>query len=432
MADQPTADHAMTDYATTGRGHDRPVTLIVDDEDGIRSFVQHVAESVGLLTVAASNGAEALGLLKTNSPAIVVMDLQMPNGDGVQLIQGLAGLGVRAKIVIMSGADSRLLEVTGEIAKQRGLDIAAVLQKPVRFAELRQCLATLYTSITPFSAAVLKQALDDKLQLLHYQPKIRLSDRALIGVEALLRLNDAAGRPVPPDLVLSMAEESGLSQELNDRIFETAIIQRGAWSEAGKELDIAVNLSAGRTVDRDLPDRLAALCREHKVPTESITVEITESSLDADNLTAMETMTRLRLLGFRLSIDDFGTGHSSLVRLRQMPFSELKIDRSFTAIERSPENAVIVRSLVQLAQNLELRSVIEGVEDAYAFRFATELGCDEAQGYFIAKAIPPADINEFELTWRWRRAAFDAAGKEAAAPVKTTEGELVEISAAAG
>src|SRR6202012_1939319 len=162
---------------------------------------------------------------------------------------------------------------------------------------------------------------------------------------------------------------------------------------------------------------------------------ITESSLDADNLTAMETMARLRLYNFRLSIDDFGTGHSSLVRLRQMPFSELKIDRSFTAIERSPENAVIVRSLVQLAQNLELRSGIEGVEAAYAFRFATELGCDEAQGYFIAKAIPPSDINEFELTWRWRRAAFDAAGKEAAekqATSKSADTGLAEVAAIRG
>ncbi len=111
-------------------GQNRPITLIVDDEPGIRNFVQHVAESVGMQAVGAISGSDALNKLKTLSPTIIVMDMQMPNGDGVQLIQGLAGLGIDAKIVIISGADTRLLEVTAEIARQRGLDIGAVLHKP--------------------------------------------------------------------------------------------------------------------------------------------------------------------------------------------------------------------------------------------------------------------------------------------------------------
>src|ERR1700760_3569815 len=147
----------------------RPVVLIVDDEEGIRHFVQHVAESVGLNTVLASGGAEALGLLKTLTPAIVVMDMQMPNGDGVQLIQGLAGLGVKTSVVILSGGDHRLLDVTSEIARQRGIEIGATLQKPVRFNDLRQCLATLYTRVTPFSADALRTVLEEKVPLMHYQ-----------------------------------------------------------------------------------------------------------------------------------------------------------------------------------------------------------------------------------------------------------------------
>jgi EAL domain-containing protein (putative c-di-GMP-specific phosphodiesterase class I) len=140
---------------------------------------------------------------------------------------------------------------------------------------------------------------------------------------------------------------------------------------------------------------------------------MTETALNTDNLIAMETMVRLRLMGFRLSIDDFGTGHSSLVRLRRMPFSELKIDRSFaSSLGQDGENAVIVRSLAHLARNLELRSVIEGVEEEAALRFAVEVGCDEAQGYHIAKPMPPEEINQFSQTWHWRQAAFFGGGRQ--------------------
>ncbi|GAB2176690.1 EAL domain-containing response regulator [Dongia sp. agr-C8] len=404
-------------------GQNRPITLIVDDEPGIRNFVQHVAESVGMQAVGAVSGSDALNKLKTLSPTIIVMDMQMPNGDGVQLIQGLAGLGIQAKIVIISGADTRLLEVSAEIARQRGLDIGAVLHKPVRFEELRRTLSDLYSTTMPFSAATLRGIIDGDAPILHYQPKIRLSDAAFCGVEALLRCRDAADRPVAPELAISIAEEAGLMPALNDRIFRAAIEQRRQWSESGRELDVAINLCASVSFEQDLPDRLAAICAEHKVPNTAITLEMTERALERDNLVAMETMTRLRLMGFRLSIDDFGTGHSSLVRLRQMPFSELKIDRSFVIkLERSAENAVIVRSLAQLAQNLEMRCVIEGIEDAYALKFATQLGCNEAQGFHIARPMAPSEIREFELTWRWRRSSIETPVDHPAAAQAKAEG----------
>jgi EAL domain-containing protein (putative c-di-GMP-specific phosphodiesterase class I) len=404
----------------------RPVALIVDDEEGIRHFVQHVAESVGLETVQASGGAEALTVLKTLTPAIVIMDMQMPNGDGVQLIQGIAGLGIKTTVVILSGGDHRLLDVTNEIARQRGVKIGATLQKPVRFADLRQCLASLYTRSTPFSADSLAAALEQKVPLLHYQPKIRLSDGAFIGVEALLRLRDGGDRPVPPDFALSIAEQADMMSALNTRVFEAAVQQRRAWREMGMELDMAINLSASGSFDPELPARLVTLCEVEDVPPSAIVVEMTETALDTDNLVAMETMVRLRLMGFRLSIDDFGTGHSSLVRLRRLPFSELKIDRSFAAaLDRGGENAVIVRSLAQLARNLDLQTVIEGVEDEAALRFATEVGCDEAQGYHIAKPMPPEEIKSFAQTWHWRRAA-SFGNRQQQVPAAPMEGTAAE------
>jgi EAL domain-containing protein (putative c-di-GMP-specific phosphodiesterase class I)/CheY-like chemotaxis protein len=405
----------------------RPIALIVDDEEGIRHFVQQVAESVGLQTMQACGGAEALELMKTLTPAIVIMDMQMPNGDGVQLIQGIAGLGLKSTVVILSGGDHRLLDVTNEIARQRGVDIGATLQKPVRFNELRQCLATLYTRATPFSADTLRTALEDGSSILHYQPKIRLADGAFIGVEALLRLRDGGGRPVPPDFALSIAEESDLMPALNARVFEAAVAQRRAWQETGLALDMAVNLSASGSFDPELPARLVKLCEAQNVPTEAIIIEMTETALDTDNLVAMETMVRLRLLGFRLSIDDFGTGHSSLVRLRRLPFSELKIDRSFASglDNETGENAVIVRSLAQLARNLELHTVIEGVEEEAALRYAAEVGCHEAQGYHIAKPMAHGEIKAFAQTWQWRRTALSQ-GRQP----QRGEGESVEARTA--
>jgi EAL domain-containing protein (putative c-di-GMP-specific phosphodiesterase class I)/ActR/RegA family two-component response regulator len=389
-------------------GLDRPIALIVDDEPGIRNFVQHVAESIGMQAVGAVSGSDALNKLKTLSPTIIVMDMQMPNGDGVQLIQGLAALGIEAKIVIISGTDTRLLEVSAEIARQRGLDIGAVLSKPVRFDELRRTLFDLYSATIPFSESTLRGIIEGDAPILHYQPKIRLRDAAFCGVEALLRCRDAADRPVAPERAIAIAEESGLMPALNDRIFRAAIEQRRLWSEGGCGLDVAINLCASVSFEHDLPDRLATICAEQKVPSSAIVLEMTESALERDNLVAMEAMTRLRLMGFRLAIDDFGTGHSSLVRLRQLPFSELKIDRSFvTNLQHSAENAVIVRSLVQLAQNLEMQCVIEGIEDAYALDLATKLGGNEAQGFHIARPMAPSEIREFELTWRWRRSSLE-------------------------
>jgi EAL domain-containing protein (putative c-di-GMP-specific phosphodiesterase class I) len=407
-------------------GLSRPVALIVDDEEGIRHFVQHVAESVGLTTVLASGGAEALAVLKTLTPAIVIMDMQMPNGDGVQLIQGLAGLGVQTTVVILSGGDHRLLNVTNEIARQRGITIGATLQKPIQFGELRECLSALYTQVTPFSAEDLRALLESRTPLLHYQPKIRLSDGAFVGVEALMRVYDAAGRLIPPDFVLSIAEQANLMPALNDRVFEAAVSQLRAWHDAGMEIDVAVNLSASGSFDQDLPARLSALCEADNVPPSCIIIEMTENALNTDNLIAMETMVRLRLLGFRLSIDDFGTGHSSLVRLRRMPFSELKIDKSFAgSLDEGGENAIIVRSLANLARNLELHSVIEGVEDEAALRFAAEVGCDEAQGYHIAKPMPAEEIKQFAQTWQWRRAGLNF-GRPLRAEPESIEPRAVE------
>ncbi len=219
-----------------------------------------------------------------------------------------------------------------------------------------------------------------------------------------MRCQDSTGRQISPELVVAVAEECGAVDELSDQVFATAIEQRRRWSEEGLDLGMAVNLSARGAIRDDLPEWLAAKCVKGGVPTDAVTIELTETAVMNDHVVAMETLLRLRLRGFALSIDDFGTGYSSLVRLQQMPFSELKIDKSFVLTrEKAPQNEVFIRTLAHLASDLNLKCVIEGVEDAPTLGFAAGLGCTSAQGYHISPALPADGIPRFVKEWHTRQ-----------------------------
>lgn len=381
-----------------------PAAIIVDDEPGIREYVKSVARLAGFKVDTAANGDELLQMLGAPFPEVIVLDLNMANRDGVQVMRELAARQVTSKIVIFSGSDHRVLEAASDIARQHGLTISAVVQKPIRKEELLQLLRKIGLESETFSAATLRLCLDEKLVALHYQPKIALPTNAVIGCEALLRCTDPVGRVVPPEKVVAVAEGAGMIDTLTEWVFREALTQRAAWSRNGLELSVAINLSARCSFNQDLPELLAAICREKQVPPEAVIIELTESAVMDDRLLAMETMVRLRLKGFHLSIDDFGTGYSSLMRLKQLPFSEMKIDRSFVmGLHKSRDNAVIVKTIIQLARNLEMHCAAEGVEDQRALEFVSGHGCDEAQGYHVARPMPAAEFPSFIKTWQWRQ-----------------------------
>ncbi len=385
-------------------GRVQPVALVVDDDAGLRKFGEMMAEAAGFRAETAASGVEALAMMQRFNPAVVLLDLQMPGKDGIDVMQGMAAMKCAAKLVIFSGNDRRTLEVSAEIARQRGLTVVAAFRKPVAADKLRQVLNGLSLELCPFDEARLRECIDHDLLKLHYQPKLDLASREICGVEALLRCQDASGRAISPESILAIAEQCGAVDEISQAIFATAIAQQREWSKGGLDLGMAVNLSARAAMNPDLPDRLFDLCVRAEVPTEAITVELTETAVMNDSLLAMETLVRLRLRGFELSIDDFGTGYSSLVRLQQLPFSELKIDKSFvTTRQKSPANSVIIRTLAQLAQNLDLKCVVEGVEDEETLDFVASLGCNAAQGYFVAPALPPDRLPRFVKEWHIRQ-----------------------------
>ena len=235
----------------------------------------------------------------------------------------------------------------------------------------------------------LKRAIDVRAIKLHYQPKIELARGRVVGVEALARWTDPVLGQVGPSTFVPLAERTGLAEPLTSLALEIAAADCRRWQEQGCFVPVAVNVSARVLVDPRLPELIEDQRRACGLADDAIEIEITESTLMGDHVQAREALSRLRAIGVRTSIDDFGTGYSSLSYLRELPVHALKIDRSFiTDLMDEPDSEAIVRSIIELARNLGLETVAEGVEDERVCERLTGLGCDYVQGFAIARPMP--------------------------------------------
>ena len=246
----------------------------------------------------------------------------------------------------------------------------------------------------------LARALARRELRLDYQPKVDLTSGAVTGVEALVRWEHPTRGRLGPDSFIPLAEQSGLIGELTRWVMRSAVGQWLRWREVGLEISIAINFS-GRNLDEiDFPDVLERLCRSSDVPCTQFVIEITETAAASDEIKMMDIATRLRLKGFRISIDDFGTGYSSLVQLQRLPFSEMKIDKSFVIqCVTSRESLVIVKAIIDLAHNLNLKVVAEGVETSAVLELLRRLGCDLAQGYFVGRPMEGPRLPAWVSAW---------------------------------
>jgi diguanylate cyclase (GGDEF)-like protein len=244
--------------------------------------------------------------------------------------------------------------------------------------------------------ADLRRALEGDELLLHYQPQVSLETGRATGVEALLRWNHPEHGLLPPDEFIPLAERSGLIHPLTEHVLERACADCRAWRSRGVALSVAVNLSARNLIESDLLERVRGLLVRHDLAPSALVLEITESTIMADPVAVTEVVRRLRAEGLAVSIDDFGTGYSSLAHLRHLPVSEIKIDKSFVfGMVDDPADATIVRSAIELAHNLHLTAVAEGVETEVARDALAALGCDVAQGYFYARPMPAAELMDW-------------------------------------
>ncbi|TNF33044.1 MAG: EAL domain-containing protein [Gammaproteobacteria bacterium] len=381
-----------------------PKIVIIDDEPDMAMLVSEVAQQAGFET---SQFYHARDFVKhyDGLSDVIALDLMMPDTDGVELIRYLAENRCPAQLILMSGFDSGVLRSAQKIAIEQGLNFIASINKPFRFNELYNLLSNLdiapraraaTASCTPIESHELQAAFDNDELVVYYQPQINLRTGKVLGVEALVRWQHPQRGLVAPGLFIDLAEHNNLIGNLTWIVLEKVINQYELWKQQNIDVGISVNLSAKVLKDLEMPERVHEMVRLRGLPESRIIMEITETALMDELARSLEILTRLRMKNFRLSIDDFGTGYSSLVQLHRAPFSEIKIDRSFVIeMEQDNEARAIVETIIMLGHKLGMEVVAEGVETRGALDDLRQLGCDYAQGYYIARPMPANEL----LVW---------------------------------
>ena len=389
--------------------------LIIDDEPNIAKGIETIARGCGYAVEVTHDAARFFDRVGEWQPSHIVLDLQMPGADGVELLRGLGARRIAAKVVIASGVDGRIIDAARRLGIEQGVDVAGTLIKPFRAAELRQLLQGLAIEEDWCTERALAAAIENQALFLEYQPKVDLRTGEVTGFEGLVRWQHPRHGTIYPDRFIPLAESGKLMDRLTEIVIGIGLEQAAEWS-AGGTISLALNLSSSNLHDLDLSDRISQRCRDRAVDPHLLIFELTETSTMADPLRAMDILTRLRLKGFRLAVDDFGTGYSSLLQLARLPFSELKIDKSFVMeCARSPEARAIVKSTIDLAHNLGLRAVAEGIESEAVQAEIAALGGDLGQGYAIARPMPVNKVAGWLATWETRKHAIAAAQAEPSA-----------------
>jgi len=344
---------------------------------------------------------------------LILCDLRMPHQDGVEFIRALSLFHVQTSVILISMEPERVLDTSALLAEEQGINLLGVIAKPVTVEKLMPLLTRSPVgspAARPPAAIpteVLRAELPNGMLSLVYQPRIVMATGRLVGVEALARWKHKDLGAVAPDVFVGICEASPtLGTWLLDFVLREALAFASRWSDGGDAMEVSVNVHAGAFNDVGLPNRIEALADLYGVPHEKLTLELTERSVVEHAIHMLDVATRLRLKHFGLAIDDFGTGHSSLSQLQRLPFTELKIDRSFVsgAVESSTKRSVVQAS-VTLARNLEMTSVAEGIEQRSEWDLLQGLGCDEMQGYFAARPMTEEGLRAWMAQWDLNRFA---------------------------
>ncbi len=383
-----------------------PRLTIIDDEVDLLDFISLVAEQSNF-SVDKYTDANLFMEQNKNDSDVIILDLMMPNVDGIEIIRYLASTSSRAQLILMSGFDKSVLHSAQELAKEQKLNFAGCLSKPFRANELHKFLSEL--TITPLSSSKqksnqppsvneLQTAIKNHELIMHYQPKVALNDDNYLSVEALVRWQHPQRGLISPDMFIPLAEKNNLIDDLTWEVFHQVLSQSKKWMNQNLSIKIAINMSAITLKDLDLPGKMMSLLNQYNLQPTQIILEVTETALMQELIKSLDILTRLRMKGFQLSIDDFGTGYSSLVQLHRIPFSELKIDSSFVMkMSEEPEALAIVETVVLLGHKLGMKVVAEGVETQENLNQLKNMRCDIAQGYFISKPKPAEEITQWFL-----------------------------------
>ncbi len=391
--------------------------VIVDDDQFQLKLLSHQLSMVGYKNVIAfDDGQTALnhmvGLVLDTT--IVILDLNMPNMDGLEFLQKLRDAKFTGALLLVSGEDERVLQSAETLASSYDLLVLGHLNKPVQQEQLQKYLKQLVAQREKllvgekqhiYSAERLKVAIESGELVNFYQPKVLLHSGELVGVEALVRWEHPEDGLILPDNFIDLAEENELIDKIAQQVLRNALVDSNIWKKSGINITVAVNISMYNLNTREFISYLENELLTSGISPNELILEVTESKLMKDYSLVLDMLTRLRLRRVNLSIDDFGTGHSSMAQLRDIPFNELKIDKGF--VHSAYDNATlhgIFDGSIQLAKNLGIKTVAEGVENEADWSFLDGSGCDLAQGFFIGRPMRVLELSEWKTQWAERYA----------------------------
>ena len=398
--------------------------LVLDDEPFMLKLLAQQLANLGFTQVATcDNGQAALGRVDdaAQAPQLILCDLNMPGMDGMEFVRKLVEHRYTGSLILVSGEDERTLQSARTLVQAHHIEVLGSLHKPVSpealFALVQQWVPPARVPQRlqgkGYSVDRLALAIQTGELVNHYQPKVSVSSGEMVGVETLVRWRHPLDGMVYPDQFIGMAEAHGLIDALTQAVVTQALKDSATWALQGLKCKVVINVSMDNLGTLDFPEQITSAAAAAGIAPQSIVLEVTESQLMKDLRAPLEILTRLRMRRFKLSIDDFGTGHSSLAQLRDAPFDQLKIDQSFVHGAHHNETLrAIFHASLRLAKELGMEVVAEGVEDADDWKFLQQTGCDLAQGYFIARPMAAEAILEWREGWqrRWGLEGLGASG----------------------
>ena len=404
--------------------------LVLDDDPFTLKLLARMLEDLGYNAVATrDNGRAALELVESSSdhPDLILLDLNMPEMDGVEFVCHLVEHRYNGSLILFSGEDEQMLLATEKLVRVHKIPVLGHLRKPVK----PEGLAALIEKCAPpsqdvsntekkiYSAGELRAAIANGELVNYYHPKVATATGRVAGVETLVRWKHPKDGVVLPEQFIGVAEAHGLIDDLTRVVLTGALAQAKVWQDAGLVQQISVNVSINNFTSPGFADFVTTLAAKADVPPQMVVLEVSESRLMKKDMCALlENMTRLRLKRFRLSVDNFATWNASLSELREIPFNELKIDRSLVHHASTDTNvSAKYEACLGMARQLNIEVVAEGVEDLDGWNFIRRTGCEFAQGYFIAQPMPAADLPDWKTDWQKRWS--NGFGEDALAPSKT-------------
>lgn len=385
--------------------------LIVDDDDFQRKLLCKMLNAVDIVDIyQAATAAAALEIVVAipESIQVIISDLDMPDLDGMAFLRLLSEHQINAHVLILSSKQDSILRSVKLMSEEYGLNVLGAMSKPATLSALREVFAgylrpqKVMTSgaLTVVSAEEISEGLEHGQFEPFFQPKVELISKRVCGVEALARWRHPERGILGPGLFIGVAERHGIIDQLTWVMLEKSLAHLREWSTAGLNITLSVNFSQVSLADTKLFNRVIEAISRYGLPPEKLILEITETVVMTNMAHSLETLSRLRMKGFGLSIDDFGTGHSSLHQLSRVPYSELKIDQAFvTGAADQPHLCAVAEYSVAIAKKLGLKSVGEGIETLSDWNTLQQLGCDIGQGYYIAKPMEGAQLLDWVRDW---------------------------------